>query len=121
MSKYANYTITRILGQDIDTFEFAGGDLYFDARQVLSVVGEDFEKGFIVDEEQKTILDKMGFTSRVRSFTDDYGVKYKTMIVEDCCRLWAFCHFVKGNERASKALSVALKVREDNPPESFAA
>jgi len=121
MSKYANYTITRILGQDIDTFEFDAGDLYFDIRQALSVVGEDFSEGFIVDEEQKNVIDKMGFTSRVRSFTDDYGVKYKTMTVEDCCRLWAFCHFVKGNERASKALSVALKVRDDNPPESFAA
>jgi len=121
MSKYVNYTITRILGKDIDTFEFVRGDIYYDARQALSVIGEDFLEGFIEDEEQKAILDKMGFTSRVRSFTNDYGVKYKAMTVEDCCRLWAFCHFVKGNERASKALSVALKARDDNPPESFAA
>jgi len=121
MSKYVNYTITRILGQDIDTFEFAGGDLYYDVRQALSAIGENFSEGFIEDKEQKATLDKMGFTSQVRSFTNDYGIKYKTMTVEDCCRLWAFCHFVKGNERASKALSVALKVRDDSPPESFAA
>lgn len=106
MSKFVDYSVTRILDQDIDTFEFPNGEFYFDAHQALSVIGEDFSKGFIEDKEQKAMLDNMGFTSQVRSFTDDYGVKHRTMTVDDCCRIWAFCHFVKGNERAGKALPV---------------
>ena len=109
MSKFVDYAVTRILGQDIDTFEFPNGDLYYDVYQALSVIGEDFSEGFIEDKGQKAILDRMGFTSQVKSFTDDYGANYKAMSVEDCCRVWAFCHFVKGNERAGKALPVAPK------------
>ena len=109
MTKYVEYAITRILGQNIDTFEFSNGDLYYDVYQALSVIGEDFSEGFIEDKGQKAILDRMGFTSQVKSFKDDYGAKYRVMSVEDCCRVWAFCHFVKGNEQAGKALPVAPK------------
>ena len=109
MTKYVEYTITGILGQNIDTFEFPNGVLYYDAYQALSVIGEDFLEGFIEDKGQKAILDRMGFTSQVKSFTDDYGAKYRVMSVKDCRRVWAFCHFVKGNEEAGKALLAAPK------------